>query len=219
MAKRLWPRLRRKPGRGDRLQLSLALFLGLLLAFLLIRWFNASLRPQLVALTEAQIRNYLTQAADRSLTRALGEDLSYRDMVTLQAGENGEPATLTTDTLRLNRLRTAVLEDIITQVDNLDDHSLSVPLGTLTGIDLLSALGPRLPVKVISVASVEGTFRNDFLSAGINQTLHRVMLDVTIAAKLLLPGGVVEVTVSVPVCVTETVIVGQVPQTYVGLNK
>lgn len=219
MAKRLWPRLRRKPGRGDRLQLSLALFLGLLLAFLLIRWFNASLRPQLVALTEAQIRNYLTQAADRSLTQALGEDLSYRDMVTLQAGENGEPATLTTDTLRLNRLRTAVLEDIITQVDNLDDHSLSVPLGTLTGIDLLSALGPRLPVKVISVASVEGTFRNDFLSAGINQTLHRVMLDVTIAAKLLLPGGVVEVTVSVPVCVTETVIVGQVPQTYVGLNK
>lgn len=214
------PWLRRsRRGRGEKRQFVLSLALGLAMAFLLIRWFNTSLRPQLVALTEAQIRNYLTQTADRSLTRALEEDLSYRDMVTLQAGENGKPVALTTDTLHLNRLRTAVLDDIIVQVDSLDDHSLSVPLGTLTGIDLLSALGPRLPVKVISVASVEGTFRNDFLSGGINQTLHRVILDVAMAAKLLLPGGVVEITVSVPVCVAETVIVGQVPQTYVGLNK
>lgn len=219
MPKRLWFRLQRKPGGGDRAQLGLALFLGLLLAFLLIRWFNASLRPQLVALTEAQIRNYLTQAANQSLSRASELGLSYQDMVTLKTGDGDEPAMLTTDTLRLNQLRAAVLDDIIIQADSLDSHSLSVPLGALTGIDLLSALGPKLPVKVVSVASVDGAFRNDFLSAGINQTLHRVMLDVTMAARLLLPGGVVEVTVSVPICVAETVIIGQVPQTYVGLNK
>ena len=219
MPKRLWFRLQRKPGGGDQAQLGLALFLGLLLAFLLIRWFNASLRPQLVALTEAQIRNYLTQAANQSLSRASELGLSYQDMVTLKTGDGDEPAMLTTDTLRLNQLRAAVLDDIIIQADSLDSHSLSVPLGALTGIDLLSALGPKLPVKVVSVASVDGAFRNDFLSAGINQTLHRVMLDVTMAARLLLPGGVVEVTVSVPICVAETVIIGQVPQTYVGLNK
>lgn len=219
MPKRLWLRSRRRSGRGDTPQLGLALFLGLLLAILLIRWSNAALRPQLVALTEAQIRDHLIQAADRSLARAMENDLSYQDMVTLQTGSDGSPTTLATDALRLNQLRAAVLEGIIKQVEDLDNDPLSVPLGTLTGIDLLSALGPRLPVKVVSVASVDGVFRNDFLSAGINQTLHRVMLDVTMAAKLLLPGGVVEVTVSVPICVAETIIVGQVPQTYVGLNK
>lgn len=220
MARRLWFRLGGKTGRGDRKQLGLSLLLGLLLAFLLIRWFDTSLRPHLVALTEAQIRNYLTQAANLSVTHALAEgNLSYDDMVTLQTEVGGGIATLSTDTLRLNHLRASILEDIITQVESLDDHSLSVPLGALTGIDLLSALGPRLPVKVVSVASGEGTYRNDFLSAGINQTLHRIMLDVTITAKLLLPGGVVDVELSTPVCVAETVIIGQVPQTYVGLNK
>lgn len=200
--------------------MGLSLFLGLLLALLLVRWFDASLRPQLVALTEAQIRNYLTQAANQSVTQALAEEgLSYNDMVTLQTEAGGGIATLSTDTLRLNRLRTVILEDVIAQVEDLDNRSLSVPLGALTGIDLLSALGPRLPVKVVSVASGEGVYRNDFLSAGINQTLHRIMLDVTVTAKLLLPGGMVEVVVSTPVCVAETVIVGQVPQTYVGLNK
>lgn len=220
MAKRLWLRLSKNPGKGDRGQLGLSLFLGLLLALLLVRWFDASLRPQLVALAEAQIRNCLTQAANQSVTQALAEEgLSYNDMVTLQTEAGGGIATLSTDTLRLNRLRTVILEDVIAQVEDLDNRSLSVPLGALTGVDLLSALGPRLPVKVVSVASGEGAYRKDFLSAGINQTLHRIMLDVTVTAKLLLPGGMVEVAVSTPVCVAETVIVGQVPQTYVGLNK
>lgn len=188
------------------------------MAFLLIRWFDMALRPQLVALSEAQVKNHLTRIANQSVTQALAaQELSYSDMVSLQAA--GSLSTLVTDTAALNRLRVSVLEDIITQIGSVDSKALGVPLGALTGIDLLSALGPRLPVQVVSVASADGRYRNDFTSAGINQTLHRILLDVTITAKLLLPGGVVEVTVSAPVCVSETIIVGQVPQTYVGVNQ
>ena len=115
--------------------------------------------------------------------------------------------------------RSAVLDAIIAQIGTIDNDPMGVPLGALTGIDLLSALGPRLPVQVISVSTAEGQYRNDFTSAGINQTLHRIMLDVTLNARLLLPGGVVEVLVSTPVCISETVIIGQVPQTYLTLNQ
>lgn len=197
--------------------MGLSLLLGLVLAVLLIRWFDVSMRPQLIALSEAQIRNYLTQAANQSVAQAMAEQgLSYTDMVTLRAEADGGITTLTSDTLQLNHIRARILDDIISHIENLDDRSLSVPLGALTGIDLLSALGPRLPVRVVSVASAEGSYRNDFLSAGINQTLHRIMLDVDITARLLLPGGVVELELSTPVCVAETVIIGQVPQTYLN---
>ena len=187
------------------------------MAFLLIRWFDVALRPQLVALTEVQVRNHLTQAANRSMAQALdAQALSYGDMVDLRT--SGGLSALVTDTAALNRLYTAVLDDIITQVEDLDSGSLGVPLGALTGIDLLSALGPKLPVRVVSVTSAEGQYRNDFTSAGINQTLHRIILDMTLNTKLLLPGGVEEITVSTPICVTETIIVGQVPQTYLNWN-
>ena len=93
---------------------------------------------------------------------------------------------------------------------------MGIPLGVLTGIDIISALGPKLPIQVISVASAEGTYRNDFSSAGINQTLHRIYLDITVTAKLLLPGSIVETVVFTPICVAETVIIGQVPQTYLN---
>lgn len=193
----------------------LPLLLGLFLAFFLIRWFDTALRPQLIAISEAEVQNQLTQIADRAVARTLADqELVYGDMVTLQTEEG--LSALTTDTAGLNRLRVSVLEDIITQLESLDSDSLGVPLGALTGIDLFSALGPALPVRVISVASAEGTYRNDFTSAGINQTLHRVMLDVALNARLLLPGGIVEVSVSTPICVAETVIIGQVPQTYLN---
>lgn len=199
-------------------QVWLSLALGLAMAFFLIRWLDTTLRPQLVALSEAQVRNHLIQVANRSVSQALADqELSYGEMVSLKTA--GTLSTMTTDTAALNQLRVSVLDDIVAQIGLIDNDSMGVPIGALTGIDLLSALGPKLPVQVVSVASVDGQYRNAFISAGINQTLHRIMLDITLNAKLLLPGGVVEVAVTTPICVAETIIVGQVPQTYVGLNK
>lgn len=199
-------------------QVWLSLALGLAMAFFLIRWLDTTLRPQLVALSEAQVRNHLIQVANRSVSQTLVDPkLSYGEMVSLKTA--GALSTITTDTAALNQLRVSVLDDIVAQIGLIDNDSMGVPIGALTGIDLLSALGPKLPVQVVSVASVDGQYRNDFISAGINQTLHRIMLDITLNAKLLLPGGVVEVAVTTPICVAETIIVGQVPQTYVGLNK
>lgn len=205
-------------GRGKRNPFWSSLAFGLAMTLFLIRWFDAAIRPQLVALSEAQISNRLIQIADQAVTQAIvDQKLSYPDMVTLRS--SGELFTLVTDTASLNSLRTAVLDAIIAQIGTIDNDPMGVPLGALTGIDLLSALGPRLPVQVISVSTAEGQYRNDFTSAGINQTLHRIMLDVTLNARLLLPGGVVEVLVSTPVCISETVIIGQVPQTYLTLNQ
>lgn len=215
------PWLRRPQTRGGRGSgVFLPVFLGLLLAALLIHGFDTSLRPQLVSLAQAQIQNRLTHIADQAVVKTLsGQEVGYSDLVTLQTAPNGEVTTLATDTLRVNRLRSEILEEIVQQVEALNSHSLGVPLGALTGIDLLSALGPKLPVQVLSVASAEGEYRNEFVGAGINQTHHRLMLDITVTARLVLPGGVVETTVSAPVCLAETVIIGQVPQTYLSWNQ
>lgn len=215
----LWPRTRKRGGRAPG-QLFLSVLLGAGVAFFLIHQFDAALRPQLVAIARAKLRNQLTQISNEAVTDTLAQQaLRYSDIVLVQPGPSGGIATLTTETVRLNQLRTAVMERIVSQVESLDGHSLGVPLGALTGMDLLSGSGPALPVRVLSVASAEGNYRNDFISAGINQTLHRVMLDITVTAEIWMPGGVVETVVSTPVCVAETVIIGQVPQTYLEVHQ
>lgn len=201
-------------------QAYFAIMLGVLLALLMIHTIHNALRPPLVALTENRIRNQIIHVAEEAVGEVLyRQGASYSDMVSLQTGKSGEITILSTDTVQLNQLRNAVMEQVITQVEDLDTEELGIPLGLLTGWDLLSATGPKLPVRVLSVASASGSYRNDFISAGINQTLHRIFLDVTILVRVLLPGGIVETEVMVPISVAETVIIGQVPQTYLNLNQ
>lgn len=211
-------RRRRTKIAGERGQLLLSVLLGIALAFLLIRCFDLSLRPQMIALAETRLQNQITRISDLAVAKAMEEQsLGYSDIVVFQTGQDGTVSMLTTDTFRLNTLRAMLLEEIVSQLDSVDSRSLGIPFGALTGVDLFAAWGPKLPVQVISVAAASGTFRNDFTSAGINQTLHRIMVDITVTAQLLLPGGIAETRIDIPVCVAETVIIGQVPQTFLQI--
>ena len=74
-----------------------------------------------------------------------------------------------------------------------------------------------LPVRVRTAAVPTADFENVFTSAGINQTLHRIMLNVRVECTLLIPGGTVDTTVEAQVCAAETLLVGQVPDSYLEL--
>ncbi|MDE6107921.1 MAG: sporulation protein YunB [Oscillospiraceae bacterium] len=206
--------------RREKPSLLLSVLIGLSLAFLLINCFNAALRPQMIAFAESQIQNRLNLISTQVISRVMSEQsLGYSDLVILQAGQGGEVSTMSVDAPKLNLLRAETIKEITDQILELDGQDLGIPLGLLTGIDVLSAAGPRLPVRVTSVASANGLFRNEFTDAGINQTLHRIMLDVTITAKLLLPVGVFETQITTPICISEAIVIGKVPQTYLNWNQ
>ena len=92
-----------------------------------------------------------------------------------------------------------------------------MPLGSLTGFSTASDWGPTLPVGVLTAAVPKAEFSNRFTAQGINQTLHQIMLDITVEVTLLIPGGRAETSVTAQVCVAETLLVGEVPDTYLGL--
>lgn len=91
---------------------------------------------------------------------------------------------------------------------------LAIPLGSLTGSNLLAGRGPYIRVRTQSVGSATARLRNALTAAGINQTKHQVLLDVEVYVTVLLPGFATSVKVNNELCVAETVIVGNVPQTY-----
>lgn len=215
-----WRRRRSSRRRlGEKGQLILALILGFGMAIFLIHRMDAGLRPQLVSLSETRLRSQLVLIGEEALEGAMAEQaMTAGDLFILHQDQEGGVGAITADTVRLNTLRASLVHEVAERVSGLDSHDLGIPLGSLLGFDLFSAIGPDIPVRVLSVASAEGTYRSEFSDAGINQTLYRLVLDVTVTAKLLLPGGVVETTVTTPVSIAETLIVGQVPQTYFNVN-
>ena len=205
-----------RPERGSGRLLALVIGVGLALAVIFL--IDSALRPTLTALAQARVENAVTRivndAVDGTLT---SEAISYSDLVTLEKDAAGQVSVLAADTAQLNALRAEILGKVLAQVEQLDSQELGVPLGSLTGFATASDLGPVLPVRVLTAAVPTADFENVFTSAGINQTLHRIMLNVRVECTLLIPGGTVDTAVEAQVCAAETLLVGKVPDAYLEL--
>lgn len=214
--KRLWANLRRE----GRLAAALPVLAALALAGALLGALNGRLRPVLEASASSQATNLMTQAIDAAVDNCLQEnDMDYGDFVTVSTDAAGKVTALTSNTAANSRFKRQVVEAVARQLGGMDSDALSVPLGTLTGQPLLSGVGPSVRVRVDSVGEVTADYANSFTAAGVNQTLHRVCLDINATVRLFLPGEILPVSVASSVCVAETVIVGETPDTYLNLEK
>lgn len=202
--------------------LTVVLPVGLALALvcLLLHTLNSRLRPVLEATASSQATNLMTQAIDAAVDNCLQENgMSYSDFAAMETDSAGKITSITSNTAANSRFKRQVVEAVIRQLGALDSGELGVPLGTLTGQPLLSGVGPRVRVRVDSVGEVTADYANTFTSAGVNQTLHQVCLNISATIYLFLPGEVLPVSVGSSVCVAETVIVGETPDTYLNLEK
>lgn len=212
---RPWFRISR-PGRGRGLLLPALLGVGL--ALLVIIALDGALRPVVTALARAKTENVVTGIINSAVMETLSADaVAYQDLVTLERDSSGQVAVLSTNSAKMNTLRAEILQIVLERVDALNSEDLGIPLGSLTGLSTASDWGPDLPVRVLTTATPTAEFRNVFTSEGINQTLHQVMLDVQVGITLLIPGGKTETRVCAEVCVAETLLLGQVPDTYLEL--
>ena len=188
---------RRRPRRsGKRKGLLWSAILGIGLALLFIWAVDLRLRPILEAAARAKVSNVVTRTLDGAISDYVAElGLGYRDLIRMETDENGRITALVSDMAALNALRTRILGIAVEAVDSLDRAELAIPAGNLTGINLLSGKGVELPVEVVAVGT------------------HQILLDVTVAVEILLPGSTLNTEIGAQIPVAETVIVGAVPDT------
>ena len=188
---------------------------GVLTAFGFIFSMELRLRPVVETMARAKVTNVVTQLLDEAVTAELqARALTYNDLVTVEKDGNGRITALTSNMAALNDLRSGILSDASAAVDQIDTQSLAIPVGNLTGINFLSGRGFGLPVEVMTAGFAHAAFHSQFSDAGINQTRHQILLELTVEVDILLPGGDLSTQISAQVPVAETIIVGTVPDTY-----
>ena len=120
-----------------------------------------------------------------------------------------------TDMERANRLRQQVLELVDERILAMNVYDLGIPLGNVVSPTVLAGWGPSIPVSVASVNNANATFESCFTEAGINQTLHQIVLQISMDLDILIAGGTHKTTITQPVVVAETIIVGVVPESFI----
>ena len=145
-------------------------------------------------------------------------DYSADYFVTFEKSEAGEITAISSNMARINALSAKILDRIVGATDT---HMLTVniPVGNLTGVSLLMGRGPKVPVKIITMTSSRVEFNNSIVTAGINQTKHQINLEVIVDIDILVPWGTESTQVITEVLIADTIVVGQVPDTYLSMGS
>lgn len=173
------------------------------------------MKPVVVDLATAHTSNAVNRIVVAAVNDAVDSGrIDYEQLVDFDKDAEGHVTALRSNMAAFNRLQASIADDILQRMAEVSSTDLAIPIGTLTGSPLLAGRGPCLRVRMQSVGTATARFDNQFSSAGINQTRHRIILDVDVHVSILLPGLTTYTKVSNEISVAETVIVGGVPETY-----
>ena len=189
----------------------------LLLAILLVLFlvFRVKYRDVIRELAETQVKNTTSDLSNDAIARQIAVgDIQYDRIVFFEKDLNGRITALKTNMSEVNRLKTDILNIINDEILALDTSDIGIPLGSLFIPEIFSGKGPAIPVHILSIRNSDANFASKFTQAGINQTLHQLTMEVSVDVAVLVLGQTGSFTVTSEVVVAETVIVGDVPQTY-----
>lgn len=172
--------------------------------------------PSIRAWAEVGAESLATQAIALAIEETMRLNGNPSEFSTIISDNQGNLQAIQYNTGEINRVSVVATQNVLQSLNNLDAEDISIPLGQITGLDFLAGWGPNIPVRVIPTGSVTTTPISSFESAGINQTIHRIYMDVNITMRVVIPliESLIPVSASFPI--VEEIIVGAVPNWYFG---
>ncbi len=187
----------------------------LALSILVLILFRLKFNEPIRALAETQVRNTTSDLINDAIDRQIEDGrIQYDRMIYFEKDLDGKITALKTNMSEVNRLKTDILNLINDEILALSTDDLGIPLGSIFLPELLSGRGPSIPVEILTIRNSDASFSSDFSEAGINQTLQQLNMQVSVDVTILVLGQTHSYTVSSQVVVAETIIVGDVPNTY-----
>ena len=187
----------------------------LVLGIILILVFRSRYRDVIRELAETQVKNTTSDLTNDAIAKQIADGIiQYDRIVFFEKDLDGRITALKTNMSEVNRLKTDILNIINDEILALDTSDIGIPLGSLFLPELLSGKGPVIPVHILSIRNSDASFSSNFVQAGINQTLHQLIMVVSVDVAILVLGQTGSFTITSEVVVAETVIVGDVPNTF-----
>jgi sporulation protein YunB len=186
--------------------------------YLAVRLIDLILLGPLAALAENEARLRGIDAVNRIILGSVEQSLKHEDLITYEKDQQGRIAAYRVNTQIVSQVAADAAGAVRREFGQLAAAPFRVPIGALTGSHILASRGPRVPVRLMPIGSVAIDIHQEFSSEGINQTRHRVWLSADAQVQVILPMVSKAVQVAVAVPITETVIVGPVPEGFFGGN-
>lgn len=184
---------------------ALAVIFGLLLWY-----YFGRIAPVITAVATESVRMRVSQAID-DMTDAELQDKNYDDFVITRYNTDGNLSILQVNSVAVDMFARKITALIRGEMEEFKERGVALPIGTLSGLPFLSGFGPEVEINLLNLGVVDADFSSEFVSAGINQTLHRLYMRIVVNMTIVLPGYSLEFDNSSQVIICESVITGDVP--------
>ncbi len=176
-----------------------------------------AVKPVMEKQCETMAKSIATKISNEQATIIMS-NYKYTDLCTITKDDNGNIAMISANVIPVNEIISDVAIKIQEELNNTENSEFFIPLGTFLGSKLLAGRGPKVSIKMATIGSVLTDLKSEFSSAGINQTMHRIYLEVKCTVVILTPFETMEEEITNQVLLAEAVIVGTTPNTYYNLE-
>ena len=176
-----------------------------------------SVTPTFNKLCSDKAKSVATIITNDETTNAI-IDYKYSDFIIIHKDDKGNILMLESNMKNINIVISDVANRIQKSINNTESEDVSISLGSFTGVSILSGRGIKVPIRISTIGNVKTNVRSEFVSQGINQTLHRLYLDIESEISVLTPFNTINESIKNQLILAENIIVGEIPETYYDLN-
>ena len=200
---------RQKEHRSKRIGIAVLTIIFTASAFVYI---DMCLRPVVITVARYHIQSLINKAVNNAIITVMDKTrYSYDDLVKIGRNSYNEIVSVSYNSLHINKLRSELIKVSIEETQKIPVSYVYIPIGNITGIDILQNKGPKLKFTVTPSSYVEAEVESVFQNTGINQINHQIFINVKVTANALIPNYSTSVYSENKVCVAETVLIGKVP--------
>jgi sporulation protein YunB len=193
-----------------------------ILSVLLIYGFivvDRNIKPTVLALSEVKARVIATQAINDAVKTKLKDDVRYKDLIFVKYDKEGRVTMMQANTVLMNSIASDVALEVQENIRQIATRDIKIPLGNAFKSQLLAQWGPKIKIDIVPQGTVNVDFTTEFEESGINQTRHKIYLVVITDVKIIIPLASETIRIATNIPIAETVIVGDVPESYINVPE
>lgn len=197
----------------------LCIVLSIMIIFLIIFMnIDKRLRPLITDYSSSTGETVMISLVDEIVSDIFAEEnISYNDLVMLSRDENGQVTALEINAAKMNYIKSNISVRVAEEIAQKEKYTLKIPFGTIIGNEYTIGRGPSIKFKMQITTTVIADFESKFYSAGINQVLHQIHINVKMNGQTIVPWYRSTFSVNTNVIAAQTVIVGITPDAYTNV--
>ena len=204
--------------RKNKRRKFLVFFLILIIFLSLFLYFKFVVSKQIENICSSYVKEVMSETLNGSILKSVSNNVEYDDLITIEKNSSGEVVLINTNAKNLNKLSrdisffsSAIIKEKLSQ-------GVPIPILAFTGVEILSSLGKKVNLSILSFNSINCEYQSKFEGVGINQSLHKITCVIKCETFINFPFQTNSIVEEYEIFITETVIVGKVPNNYINGN-